>query len=122
MIVLEIDAIEIDYCTFCNGVWLDAGELELFLDEASNKDQLMTSLAKQVGGKEKRIRCPICSDKLDKVLYGVERKVLLDKCERNDGLWFDQGELQDVLQMGDFLGESRVYSLLNEVFGKGGSR
>ncbi len=40
MIVLEID-----HCTACGGVWLDAGELELLLDGAANKNALMASLS-----------------------------------------------------------------------------
>ena len=118
LIVLELHSVEIDHCTSCGGVWLDAGELQLLLEEATNRDELMASLTEGVGGKEKAIRCPICSKKLDKVLYGVDKKVLLDICPRNDGLWFDRGELQEVVDMGNFPANHRVYELINDVFGK----
>jgi len=34
MIVVEHEDIELDYCTNCNGVWFDSGELELLLEAA----------------------------------------------------------------------------------------
>ena len=37
MIVLELDDIEIDYCVICAGIWLDAGELELLLEDSKEK-------------------------------------------------------------------------------------
>ena len=118
MIVLEIEGIEIDHCIACGGVWLDGGELELLLDAADNTERLMASLSASVGGKEKSIRCPNCTKKMDKVHYGEERKVLLDKCPEAHGLWFDKGELHEVIQMGNFEPNNRVYQLLNDVFGK----
>lgn len=118
LVVLEIHDVEVDHCTSCGGVWLDGGELEVLLENATNSHELMASLAEDVEGKEERIRCPICSKKLDKVLYGVERRVLLDICPRNDGLWFDRGELRYVMEMGHFPTDNRVYELISDIFGK----
>jgi Zn-finger nucleic acid-binding protein len=117
LIVLEIEEVEIDHCLACGGVWLDAGELELLLATSANKNELMATLAADVEGKERSIRCPICSKKLDKILVGKDREVRLDKCPEDHGLWFDQGELLDVLRMGVFSPDDRVYRLLHEVFG-----
>ena len=118
MVVLEIRSIEIDHCLSCGGVWLDGGEMDLLLDDASNRDALMATLSKHVGGKQKKIRCPICSKKLDKVLYG--EKLILDKCPRHDGLWFDKGELFEALKMGQFAHGKPIYDVLSEIFGGGG--
>jgi Zn-finger nucleic acid-binding protein len=118
LVVLEIRSVEVDHCPSCGGVWLDGGELELLLEGAANKHDLMTSLTRDVEGREKSIRCPICSKKLDKVKYGVDEKVLLDMCPRNDGLWFDRGELLDVIEMGNFPKSHRVYELMSDIFGK----
>ena len=117
MIVLEIEEIEIDHCTACGGVWLDAGELELLLDDGTNTKELIASLT-PVQSAEEKVRCPICSKKLDKVEFGTVQKILLDRCPRNDGIWFDEGELHDVLRMGNKVGAGRVYKLLNGVFGE----
>jgi Zn-finger nucleic acid-binding protein len=116
MIVLEVERVEIDHCLSCGGVWLDGGELELLLEGASNKDDLMASLETLTGNKEKRRRCPICSKKLDKVRYGSEGALILDKCPRDDGFWFDRDELCRALRAGRFQGRP-VYDVLNEIFG-----
>ena len=44
MIVLELDEVEVDYCTECEGIWLDAGELELLLGDAARSEALLKSL------------------------------------------------------------------------------
>jgi Zn-finger nucleic acid-binding protein len=118
MIVLELEGVEIDFCTHCRGVWLDAGELELFLETAENRDRLMNNLDYDADSEEKAVRCPICLKKMDKVMCGIEKKVRLDKCPRNDGLWFDGGELIEVLKMGTFPPDSRIFDMLSEVFGE----
>jgi Zn-finger nucleic acid-binding protein len=117
MVVLEIRSVEIDHCLSCGGVWLDGGELELLLEDASNRDALMATLAKYVEGK-KKIRCPICSKRLDKVLYGG--KLILDKCPKNDGLWFDRGELGEALKMGHSTHGKPIHDILKEIFGGSG--
>ncbi len=116
MIVLEVQSIEIDHCTACGGVWLDAGELELLLEAAENKDRLMATLASLAERSEKKIRCPICSKKLDKVRYGEKGDLILDKCPRGHGIWFDRDELNRALRMGEFKGRP-VYEILYEIFG-----
>ena len=76
----------------------------------------MASLATHTGTTEEDRRCPICSKSLDKVMYGEGDRVMLDVCPRNDGLWFDRGELGDVIKMGDFAADRRIYELIKEVF------
>ena len=116
LIVVEIESIEIDHCAACGGAWLDGGELELLLDGASNKDALMATLASQSSGEEDKVRCPICNKHLEKVVCGERDKVLLDLCPRDDGLWFDKGELHDIIAMGDFPANHKVYELIKETF------
>jgi len=118
-IVLEVQHVEIDHCLGCGGVWLDAGELELLLEGASNKNELMSGLESFARCKEERLRCPICSKKLEKIQYGSGGELVLDKCPRNHGLWFDRDELGRALQAGHFQGRP-VFEMLNEVFGGSG--
>jgi Zn-finger nucleic acid-binding protein len=35
LLMMQKDQIEIDYCPSCRGVWLDRGELDKILDQAS---------------------------------------------------------------------------------------
>jgi Zn-finger nucleic acid-binding protein len=119
MVVFEIDEVEVDHCVRCKGTWLDAGEIELLLDGASNKDDLLASMNQGVANTEAPRRCPICGKKMQKVQYrcGDADPVVLDKCKHNDGLWFDEGELTDIMSMGEFPCEHKIYELLDGVFG-----
>ena len=114
MIILELNQIEIDYCTNCFGVWLDEGELELLLQDAQEKTELLNSLQIDKNSKEKLFKCPICSKKMDKVLYG--NKITLDKCPKKHGLWFNKGELLAVVEMGSQNKQNKIVKLLKEMF------
>ena len=120
MIVLELDEVEVDYCTDCEGIWLDAGELELLLGDAAGTESLLRSFQAANTPETKR-KCPICLRKMDKVLVGSEgtSQELIDRCGHNHGLWFDRGELQNVLKMGNFDDEGRIKALLGDLFCSG---
>lgn len=117
MIVLELDEVEVDYCCDCQGIWLDAGELELLLGGASKSEALLASFQPANTPENKR-KCPICLKKMDKVLIGetAGKRELIDHCGHNHGLWFDRGELQEILKMGHFDNENRVQTLLGGLF------
>ena len=117
LIVLEIEDVEIDHCTTCKGVWLDAGELEILLGAAANRDALMSTLRTQADGQDRDIRCPICRRSTEIVNYGSGKKVTLDMCPAGHGLWFDDGELRDVIGMGEFPEHNRVYEIIEDIFG-----
>jgi hypothetical protein len=78
---------------------------------------LMATLSESIEGKEKHVHCPICSKKLQKVRYGLNKEIILDKCPRNDGIWFDRGELCEALRLGEYLRGRPVYDILSEIFG-----
>jgi len=118
MVVLELNEVEIDFCLACQGIWLDAGELELLLEDADARDYFLQSYKVDKRCSEKRIRCPICQKKMDKVLCGDDTKVTIDKCKNNDGLWFDSGELEQVLILAGPGEDNRVMSLLKDIFNK----
>ena len=126
MIVVEQDKIELDHCTKCGGVWFDAGELELML-EGMGLDSGALTLAQIVDlpdadTKEKKRRCPVCGRKMKKVHIGKEPEVLIDVCSWGDGLWFDGGEVHQIIEQcassaGSKAGsEERVLSFLGETF------
>ena len=118
MIALELQEVEVDYCTGCDGIWLDAGELELLLGNAQNAKQLLNSFKIDSHSTEKPRKCPICLKKMQKILVGPDSATqLIDKCGKGHGLWFDKGELQDVLKIGSFDQGQKVQKLLAEMFG-----
>ena len=117
MITLELEEVEIDYCTDCNGIWLDSGELELLLGEPEKAQQLLDSFEVDFNCAEKPRKCPICDRKMLKTIVGSSKPVLLiDKCRRGDGLWFDRGELQDIIKRAELDKENKIQKLLTDIF------
>jgi len=127
MIVVEYHNIELDYCNSCKGVWFDSGELELlleshgveetkvFLDDILNSQEAVSS--------EKQRNCPICGHKMKKTAIGEQPEILIDICRDEHGLWFDGGEVTQLIRhlagkhpLKHDSGE-QVISFLEEVFG-----
>ena len=126
MIVVEYRSIELDYCNSCKGVWFDSGELELllksqvleepkaFLDGIINSQEAISP--------EKKRDCPICGHKMKKTAIGEQPKTLIDICSNGHGLWFDGGEVAQLIRR--LAGEhppkhdsrGKVTNFLEEVF------
>ncbi len=115
MVILELSEVEIDFCTGCNGIWLDSGELELLLENIEEREKLLSSLTTDSSHPEKPYHCPICNKKMEKVHVGENKDVLIDRCVKGHGLWFDKGELKTVLELGADE-ENKVLNLLKEMF------
>jgi Zn-finger nucleic acid-binding protein len=117
MITLELQNVEIDYCIDCGGIWLDAGELELLLGEPEKAGQLLNSFKTNPESAEKIRKCPICYKKMQKVIVGSSKPTLLiDKCRKGDGLWFDKGELNDIFDRAKLDKDNKIQKLLTEIF------
>jgi Zn-finger nucleic acid-binding protein len=115
VVVLELQQVEIDHCLSCGGVWLDHGELELLMGKEKLPEDSFSPPGKTDLGKEKRLRCPICRKKMEKLMY--DRKVLLDVCKRGHGIWFDRDELYAVVRSGSMDPADKVLVLLQEMLG-----
>jgi Zn-finger nucleic acid-binding protein len=126
MIVVEQDEIELDHCVNCSGVWFDSGELALML-ERMGLDIGDFSIAKimdlpEAKSTEKKRRCPICRRKMTKTNIGQEPKVLIDVCPQGDGLWFDGGEIHQIIEQcaaksgTELDSENRVLTFLGDTF------
>ena len=126
MIVVEHNKIELDYCTYCQGVWFDSGELELLLESISveNPDLFLINIldSAEVESQEKKRKCPICREKMKKTTIGQQPGLLIDICHQGDGLWFDGGEVGQLLKQltektSEGQGsEQRIITFLGEVF------
>ncbi|MDP2363143.1 MAG: zf-TFIIB domain-containing protein [Ignavibacteria bacterium] len=115
MIILELNQIEIDYCSACKGIWLDHGELELVFSN-SEKNSISGSLKSKNDFNEVKRRCPICKKKMDKVEF-ENTGIIIDKCVNNHGHWFDSGELRLLLKT-DHEKNNKMIELLKEMFGE----
>jgi Zn-finger nucleic acid-binding protein len=117
MITLELQGVEIDHCLDCGGIWLDAGELELLLNDSQKASALLESFKINTETSEKLRKCPICLKKMQKILVGSESPALLiDKCKKGDGLWFDKGELDDIVKRAKLDEENKIQKLLVDMF------
>ncbi|MFC1951472.1 zf-TFIIB domain-containing protein [Chloroflexota bacterium] len=126
MIIVEHDNIELDYCVNCSGVWFDAEELELLLEamqleeNSLSLDSILTT--PEAKSAEKKRKCPRCDRKMKKATVSHEPEVLIDACSWGDGLWFDSGEVgQLITQLPDKPPDKsdpqgRIISFLEEVF------
>ena len=118
MITLELADVEIDHCFECGGIWLDAGELEMLLGEPEKSKVLLDSFKIDKTSAEKPRRCPICLKKMQKIIVGTSQPTLLiDKCRKGDGLWFDKGELQDIADRAQLDKDNKIQKLLADMFG-----
>lgn len=117
MITLQLQEVEIDFCGDCGGIWLDAGELELLLGDAEQTERLLNSFKIDTRSAEKPRKCPICLKKMQKIIVGpATPPLVIDKCRRGHGLWFDKGELQDILEKAQLDENSKIQKLLADIF------
>lgn len=115
MVILELNQVEIDYCSACKGIWLDNGELELIFSNSGNK-ALADSFSIKKDFNETKRRCPICKKKMDKVEF-ENTGIILDSCSNHHGLWFDNGELKELLKSAED-NNNKMIDLLRDMFGE----
>lgn len=115
MVILELNQVEIDYCSDCKGIWLDNGELELIFSNANQKEISKSFIVKKDIDEAKR-RCPICKKKMDKIEF-ENTGIILDRCSNNHGLWFDSGELKALLKSAED-NNNKMIDLLRDMFGE----
>ena len=115
MIILELNQVEIDYCSLCKGIWLDNGELELIFSSSDRKEIAKSFSLKDNLTEEKR-RCPNCKKKMEKVEF-ENTGIIVDKCVNNHGLWFDNGELRSLLKSAEQT-NNKMIEQLKEIFGE----
>jgi len=127
MFVMESEGLELDHCPQCAGVWFDAGELALLFadrDDRARPDLVPEVLAGLPAADtvEKARRCPACRHAMRKVNIGPRGRVLVDVCGRGHGLFFDRGEVADLvvdLELSEGNLPARVRAFLGGVLGRG---
>jgi Zn-finger nucleic acid-binding protein len=119
MITLELSDVEIDHCLDCGGIWLDSGELEMLLDDPAKSNQLLESFIEESDHSEIVRKCPICLKPMAKISASGEKPaILLDKCKKGHGLWFDSGELEAICTRAKLDEDSKIVKILADFFGK----
>ncbi|MBF0303141.1 MAG: zf-TFIIB domain-containing protein [Desulfamplus sp.] len=95
----------IERCEHCFGLFFDTGELEALLDTSvknvytinlkklDNINLVMTPRAFKVV----YIKCPVCSNFMNRVNFGTKSGVIVDVC-KDHGIWLNAGELRHLLE------------------------
>ena len=122
MIVVEYASVELDHCLECRGVWFDRDELEQLLGSINLRveDMHLKAAADSIIASrgEKPRRCPLCRKNMKKISVGENDPVVLDRCERHGGYWFDGGELTKVIRKNLPEGEwKHVGGFIGDIFG-----
>ena len=108
-------SVTIDMCKECHGTWLDSGEFFRIMEwrEALYKRELrelMEYTGQPARGEDNAARvvstgesltmpCPRCQTKSFRELSLDYSGALVDRCAKCGGLWFDKGELEQVLHV-----------------------
>jgi Zn-finger nucleic acid-binding protein len=95
----------IERCKECLGLFFDPGELETLVDKSvANVYQIdysrIDELQKTKRCQEypvKYIKCPVCRKLMNRLNFGAQSGVIVDKC-RDHGMWLDGGELRQILE------------------------
>ena len=101
-LIVECDGVELDVCHAGHGIWFDAEELRQLFELIEAPQRLLDLEARlgALGGGRSggRRRCPRCRGRMEEVRApGRSGGVILDRCRAGHGLWFDRGELNEVL-------------------------
>ena len=118
LIAVERNKIELDYCLECNGFWFDNTEWDLLvesLDLRGNKPIGNLYTIPKVIVKEGLKKCPCCDSTMEKFLA---YNIVLDRCPKQHGVWFDKGELARLFNKDLTKFEGTPVEFLGEVFYK----
>jgi Zn-finger nucleic acid-binding protein len=121
LLLARLRDVEVDLCHRCRGLWLDAGELaSLMRATGANRDDPLLRFLDQAGRVPpgRPHLCPRCDRRLQEIVVEHQGKTLtLDRCSRGHGLWFDAGELEQLLAMFPLAGGAgRTVDFLHELF------
>lgn len=95
---------EVDGCTNCGGVWLDARTVKAMITEAEDlvgrvsikETDVRRRVVAEASGPILYRRCPVCEEMMGRTNFERVSGIILDKCMEH-GTFFDSGELHDVL-------------------------
>lgn len=95
----------IEKCSECYGLFFDPGELEALLEKSVanvfdiNYKQIENIKSQRRHGDYpvKYIKCPVCRKLMNRINFGSDSGVIVDKC-KDDGVWLDGGELKQLME------------------------
>ena len=104
---IQVDEVEVDRCTACEGIWFDPSELGRLLDNDTQKVGAIMTGDDEGDHDLKVAMCPHDGTKLVRVRSIRNSDVVIDTCTTCRGIWLDGGEFRRIKaeQPGVKLGE-----------------
>jgi Zn-finger nucleic acid-binding protein len=89
-----VQAVALERCSSCSGIWFDARELSQLLEQDARQVALLRrgSVNQQLEGKKGF--CPRDGSELLRVYSSINRSVIIDACADCRGIWLDGGEFE----------------------------
>lgn len=97
---LTHEGVEVDRCTGCGGVWLDAREWEA-LEQTADPAGIDTG-TRRAGKAQDAVRsvpCPRCSVPMMSMADVTQFHIVYESCPQCAGTFFDAGELRDLSEL-----------------------
>jgi Zn-finger nucleic acid-binding protein len=96
---------QVDRCTICNGLWFDAGEMDVMRDRqtAAALDVGDAKVGRQ-GNAIHEYQCPRCGGSMQRTSDPRQTHIYYETCTSCSGSYLDAGELRDLsaITIGDF--------------------
>ncbi|MBR6164128.1 zf-TFIIB domain-containing protein [bacterium] len=117
LVVVERNDIELDWCPECEGFWFDESEIEILKYKLGINHKVINPMELDYVRTDENIyKCPRCNAPMGKVEV---QGIILDKCIKNHGIWFDKSELSELFNKFSESEEgSGTVGFLGEVFKK----
>lgn len=105
MEIIELDGVEIDRCTQCQGIWFDAGEVELLRNvEHADAIDVGSTRGSVARSSLRDSPCPRCGGVMVHQRDPDQLHIGFDSCRDCKGSFFDAGEWRDLtnVNLSDF--------------------
>ncbi|MDH5306601.1 MAG: zf-TFIIB domain-containing protein [Myxococcales bacterium] len=103
-VIVEWGEVELDVCIDGHGIWFDADELRHLFAAAGAPESALTLEARLAAlprsAAARGLRCPRCRAAMQHVTAPDHAdRILLDRCPQGHGLWFDAGEIEQLIDL-----------------------
>ena len=98
LVAARVQAIEVDRCEMCGGIWFDNDELIPVLHESLSELTALRGRRAPQGVDQKHGQCPRDATALIRVSSALSHSIILDTCPQCRGIWLDGGEFDILLK------------------------
>jgi len=92
-VIVKVKGIEMEYCLFCKGCWLEEEELKSLSESTSEIP------VPGLRERKSRYKCPVCKAGMTECVFKRRHNLLVDKCPRDHGIYLENKELERVLRI-----------------------